>query len=285
MKLSVIIPCYNAAATIGHQLEALTRQEWSQPWEIVVADNGSTDDSRKVVERFMGRLPNLRLVDASERKGAAYARNTAIKASAGESMALCDADDEVGDGWLAAMGDALERHDFVACRMETAKLNPRWMRGHEQEKGLQTIWYPPWLPHAGSGTMGFKKVVFDSVGGFDESMHSLEDTEFSFQVQKRGFSLHYVPDAVLHVRRRGTLLDHYRQSRNYAEYNVVLAKRYWTADASAWSYWKGFLVDWLLLLRRAPDLRTPGGRFSWMWRLGRQIGRMKGVVKSGGVPV
>jgi glycosyltransferase involved in cell wall biosynthesis len=285
MKLSVIIPCYNSAATLGDQLEALVRQQWSESWEIVIADNGSTDHSRQVAESFKDRLPNLRVVDASERKGAAHARNTAIKAAFGEGLALCDADDEVGDGWLAAMGAALERHDFVACRMETAKLNPRWMRGHEQEKGLQTIWYPPWLPHAGSGTMGFKRKVFDAVGGFDENMHALEDTEFSFQVQKKGFDLHYVPEAVLHVRRRGTLMDHYRQSRNYAEFNVILAKRYWTPEASALRYWVGFMRDWWGLLRRLPGLRTTSGRFSWMWGFGRQIGRMKGVVKCGGVPV
>jgi glycosyltransferase involved in cell wall biosynthesis len=266
-------------------LEALSRQEWPHPWEIVVADNGSTDASRKVVESFMKRMPNLLLVDASSRKGAAHARNTAIKASSGEAFALCDADDVVGDGWLAAMGEALKRHDFIACRMDTAKLNPPWMRGHDQEKGLQMIWYPPWLPHAGSGTMGFRKAVFESVDGFDVSMQALEDTEFSFQVQKRGYALHYVADAVLHVRRRGTLLDHYRQSRNYAEYNVVLAKRHWSAGTSSWRYWKGFLIDWWLLVRRASNLRTPGGRFSWMWSFGRQIGRIKGVIKSRGVPV
>ncbi|MBF2059991.1 glycosyltransferase family 2 protein, partial [Fischerella thermalis] len=43
MKVSVIIPCLNAAETIGVQLEALANQQWSQPWEVIIADNGSTD--------------------------------------------------------------------------------------------------------------------------------------------------------------------------------------------------------------------------------------------------
>jgi glycosyltransferase involved in cell wall biosynthesis len=54
MKLSVIIPCLNGAATIATQLAALARQQWDQPWEIVVADNGSTDESAGIVERYMG---------------------------------------------------------------------------------------------------------------------------------------------------------------------------------------------------------------------------------------
>ena len=200
-------------------------------------------------------------------------------------MALCDADDEVGEGWVAAMGEALSCHDFVACRMETVKLNPRWMWGHEQEKGLQTIWYPPWLPHAGAGTMGFTRAMFDAVGGFDDSLLHLEDTEFSFRAQMRGFPLHFVPDAVLHVRRRGNLIGHYRQSRNYAEYNVILAKKYWTEKDSAGGYYIGFIKDWLRLVTGARSLRTEGGRYSWVWNFGRQSGRLKGMLLRGGVPV
>lgn len=284
MKLTVIIPYYNAASTLGLQLEALARQQWSQPWEIVLADNGSKDNSREVIESYRGRLPNMRIVDASEKPGAAYARNKGIKVALGEAMALCDADDEVGEGWVAAMGEALSKHDFVACRMETVKLNPRWMWGHEQEKGLQTIWYPPWLPHAGAGTMGFTKTMFEAVGGFDDSLLHLEDTEFSFRAQMKGYSLHFVPDAVLHVRRRGNLMGHYRQSRNYAEYNVILAKKYWTEKDSAIGYYKGFVTDSLRLVSGVRALRSEGGRYSWVWKLGRQAGRLKGMLR-GGVPV
>lgn len=285
MKLSVIIPCYNAEETLGLQLDALAIQTWSEPWEIIVADNGSKDNSRQIAESYQKLLPNLRVLDASARPGASYARNAAIQAAAGDSMALCDADDEVAEGWVAAMGEALATQDFVACRMDTVKLNPRWMRGHEQEKGLQTIWYPPWLPHAGAGTMGFKKSVFDAVGGFDEDMRSLEDTEFSFQAQMKGFSLSFVPDAVIHIRRRGTLQDHYRQSRNYAEYNVVLAKKYWPENESSLAFYKRFIGDWLRLALSVRDLRTAGGRFSWTWKLGRQAGRLKGMLFRRGVPV
>jgi glycosyltransferase involved in cell wall biosynthesis len=285
MKLSVIIPYYNAAATVGLQLEALASQEWSEPWEIVLADNGSKDNSREVIESYRDRLPNIRIVDASQKPGAAFARNQGIKAALGEGMALCDADDEVGEGWVAAMGEALSRHDFVACRMETIKLNPRWMWGHEQEKGLQTIWYPPWLPHAGAGTMGFTRAMFDAVGGFDDSLLHLEDTEFSFRAQMRGFPLHFVPDAVLHVRRRGNLIGHYRQSRNYAEYNVILAKKYWTEKDAAGGYYMGFIKDWFRLVKGARSLRTEGGRYSWVWNFGRQSGRLKGMLLRGGVPV
>src|SRR5262245_53435164 len=117
MKLSVIIPCRNAVKTIEAQLDALCQQEWEGGWEVIVADNGSMDGTREVVARFFGRLPPLLLVDASTRRGAGHARNVGVKAATGDAIVFCDADDEVGAGWLSAMGNALTRHDFVAGRI------------------------------------------------------------------------------------------------------------------------------------------------------------------------
>lgn len=62
MRISVIIPCYNVASTIGCQLEALASQEWSEPWEVIVADNGSSDNSVAIVKTFLERIPSLVIV-------------------------------------------------------------------------------------------------------------------------------------------------------------------------------------------------------------------------------
>jgi glycosyltransferase involved in cell wall biosynthesis len=101
MKLSVIIPCYNAAETIGETLDAFVQQLWEEPWEIIVANNRSTDNSMPIVERYYDRLPNLRVIEAVERQGQPYALNTGAKAALGRSIAFCDADDVVGEGWVA----------------------------------------------------------------------------------------------------------------------------------------------------------------------------------------
>src|SRR6266545_10527 len=107
MKLSVVVPCFNSAKTIAIQLEALANQTWSEPWEVIVADNGSTDSSVAIAESYKKRLPHLRIVDASDRRGAGHARNVGAAAAAGDLLAFCDADDEVAPGWLSAMGQAL----------------------------------------------------------------------------------------------------------------------------------------------------------------------------------
>jgi glycosyltransferase involved in cell wall biosynthesis len=284
--LSVVIACYNAAETLPVQLEALSKQEWFRPWEVVLADNGSTDGSAEIARDYVKKLPNLRVVDASAGQGQPFALNTGIRASSGASIALCDADDEVAPGWLAGIGEALLQHDFVACSMDHVKLNPAWLQWHLQKTELQRLWYPPFLPHAGGATLGFKRTLYDDLGGFDERLPYLHDTEFCIRAQLKGIPLIFVNTAVVHYRRRSALRAHFSQAQNYAEYNAILAKRYFPRDKSASEYYKAFFREWVRLAR---DIRWSRSvdelRFAWFWRLGSQVGRLRGLVKHAGIPV
>ena len=270
MKLSVIIPCFNAADTIAAQLEALASQRWSEPWEVIVANNRSTDESMDIVEQYRDRLPNLCIADAAARQGQPYALNVGARAATGEALAFCDADDEVGSGWLAAMGEALSRYDFVACRFDIEKLNAPWAynsRRNPQQDGLQQYQYPPYLPHAGGGSLGVKRSLHEAIGGFDESLPILHDTDYCWRLQLAGTELYFVPDAVLHVRFRDTLGGMYRQARGYAEYNVLLYKRYRPLGMPKLS-WQTGVQGWLHLLRRLPQIGSKAAFARWVWRFG-----------------
>jgi glycosyltransferase involved in cell wall biosynthesis len=285
MKLSVVIPCLNAAATVGVQLDALANQHWDQPWEIVVADNGSTDESPKIVESYKDRLPNLRLIDASARRGQPYARNRGAAAARGVSLAFCDADDEIAPGWVAAMGNALLAHDFVACRLDFAKLNPPWLqaqfRGHAQQHGrLLKAKFPPYLWHAGGGTIGVKKSLHEAVGGFNEALPYQEDTDYCFRIQLRGIEAHFVSEAVLHVRCRGTLKGQLRQARHWAEYSILLYKMYRTSNSDDFRRWKDFLAGWKTILLSIPQIcGDRAAQAQWVRQLGWQVGRLIGSIK------
>jgi glycosyltransferase involved in cell wall biosynthesis len=283
MKLSVIIPCYNAADTITAQLEALASQRWSEPWEVIVVDNRSSDESMVIVEQYLERLPNLRVVDASARQGQPYALNVGARTSVGDALAFCDADDEVGTGWVAAMGEALSKYDFVACRFDIEKLNAPWVQeSHEnpQRDGLNKYRYPPYLPHAGGGSLGVKRSLHEAIGGFDESLPLLHDTDYCWRIQLAGTELHFVPDAVIHVRYRDTLGGIYRQARGYAEYNVLLYKRYQPLGMPRLS-WKTGLRGWVRLLKRLPRVHSKNALAAWVWQFGWRIGRLKGCFKYG----
>jgi glycosyltransferase involved in cell wall biosynthesis len=278
LTLSVIIPCFNAAETIGVQLDALAKQHWSEPWEVIISDNGSTDGSVKIAEGYKDRLPSLKVVDSSARKGAAHARNLGVQNATGSKLVFCDADDEVADGWLAAIGEALSRFDFVASRFDIEKLNEPWVREshlNPQENGLNVYNYPRYLPHTSASGLGVKRKVHEAVGGFDESMRILEDTDYCWRIQLSGVEFHFVPEAVVHYRYRNTLGGIYRQARTYAEYNVLLYKKYRPLGMPklpwelVWKEWKK--VYWL-----TRSIRNKTSLAKWLWQFGWRIGRLRG---------
>src|SRR5262245_24595689 len=69
VKLTVIIACFNGARTLPVQLDALRAQSWRHSWEVIVSDNGSTDDSLAVAGRCAESWPRLRVVRAADRPG------------------------------------------------------------------------------------------------------------------------------------------------------------------------------------------------------------------------
>ncbi len=246
-KLSVVIPCLNAAATLATQLDALAGQSWPGEWEVIVADNGSTDGSRELAASYRDRLPGLRVVDASHRRGQAHARNAGAAAATGDALLFCDADDEVAPGWLAAMGRALALYEFVACRYDNERLNPAWVRRthlNPQKDGLTRYDYPPYLPHAGGGGLGVLRRVHEEVGGFDESMPALEDTDYCWRIQRAGHPLVFAPDAVVNIRHRHDHGSIFRQGVSYGQHNVLIYKKYralgmprlgWLPGLSRWA--------------------------------------------------
>src|SRR5690606_30778947 len=162
-------------SVIGHQLDALSRQGCPLPWEVIVVDNGSSDGTRAVVEGFRSRLSRLAIIEAHDRHGPAYARNAGARAAGGRNIAFCDADDEVGEGWLAAVEKALRDHRAIAFRTDTRKLNgPGAARESRQVEGLQQYTYPPYLPYSGA-TIAVRRDLFLHLGVVSQSMLPCEN--------------------------------------------------------------------------------------------------------------
>lgn len=288
--LSVVIPCRNSAATLGDQLSALAAQSWTGSWEVIVADNGSRDGSVAIVSEFRRRFDvPLRLVDASARKGAAHARNIGAKAASGDQLAFVDADDVVGDGWVRAMATALQEHPFVASRFAFDRLNPQWLveaRGRPQSDGIQRLWYPPYSLHAGSCGLGVHRELHEAVGGFNEELPHLEDTDYCVRVQRVGMTLHFASDAVIHVRHRESTGDLFRQARLWAHYNTLIFARHRPTGTRVEGAWKGWAKRSRRLLRRARrDWRTPGQRASLIFQAGWQWGLLTGSLRHRVPPV
>lgn len=281
MTLSVVIPTFNGAETIGEQLDALARQDWQGPWEVVVSDNGSTDATRAVVESYAERFPTLTVVDSSDVPGAAHARNVGAAAATGDYVLFCDDDDIVGDGYLQAMATALERHPLVAARMEHRRLNPAWTQGtygDPQRDGLLAS--PSFLPYAYGCSLAVRRDIHIKVGGFDEAfVPTGEDNDYCYRIQLSGTPLHFVPAAVLHYRHRQRLGEIFRQFRRYGRAWVLVQKHYAPYGMQRRSQLRA-LAGWLLLVPRLLLWqRTRGHRALCASRLGEKLGRLEESVR------
>jgi glycosyltransferase involved in cell wall biosynthesis len=228
VDLSVVIAAFDAAGTLDEQLAALARQRVAATWEVVIADNGSTDDTRAVAGAWADRLPGLRVIDASARRGAGAARNIGVAAASGRDVVFCDADDVVADDWLAAMHRALTCRTFVAGRFDGERLNSARVRRSRVLPQQDELQYSAQLglAHAGAGNLGLRRELFRAVGGFDPDALFLEDTDLCWRLQLAGVPLIWTPEAVVHVRLRGTLRSALRQGYHYGSGELWLSRRY-----------------------------------------------------------
>ena len=151
MKVSVVIPCYNAEPYLGEALRSVLNQTRS-PAEVVVVDDGSTDGSRAVAEQFGDRVRVL-----TERQGgASLARNHGVRHVSGEALMFFDADDVLGPTALEALtaGLATAPDAIAACpwyRLDV--VDGQWVRrpascaprrpGQDPLSGWLTGWYHP----------------------------------------------------------------------------------------------------------------------------------------------
>jgi glycosyltransferase involved in cell wall biosynthesis len=288
MNLSVVMPCFNEERYIGVQLAALARQRWPEPWELIVADNGSIDSTRDIVERYRSQLPAVVILDASDRRGQCHALNVGAAAARGSALLFCDADDEVGPDWLAKLGTALGQYDFVACQKDCTKLNPPWVLealGVQETIGLHQNYFYPYLPHTGAGSIGIKRWLHEKIGGFNEALRFLEATDYCFRAQLAGAALHLVPEAVLHYRLRQSIRGIFRQRVLWSYYNVLLYKLYRSTEERDYWRWRHYIKEWLPVAQSLRALHRRSGRGRFVGLLGRQIGRLAGSIAHGVPPV
>lgn len=229
LDVSVVIAARDAEATLPAQLAALADQDTRCTWEVLVADNGSTDRTRDVVLDAARRTGRVRLVDASAIRGAGAARNEAARVARGRDLLFCDADDVVAPGWVDALHGALRGSDMVAGRLEWERLNSRAAQGSRalpQVDGLQHTEPLPDLGCASSSNLAVRRTLFDRLGGFDVRARYLQDTDLCWRAQLAGATLVFEPAAVVHMRLRPGLLGAWRQGRGTGMGQRWLAARY-----------------------------------------------------------
>ncbi|MGJ6980372.1 glycosyltransferase [Aestuariimicrobium soli] len=186
-EASVIIPVRNGEAWIGDQLRALAEQTFTGSWEVVIADNGSTDGTRRVVRELAPEIGvPVRIADASGRAGICHARNAGALAARGRLLAFCDCDDRVSEQWLEAAVDASQDGEVVAG------LN-RELQEPVQHPDAPAI-NPGGIIHGYQAILfigcnfAVRRDAYFALGGFDESLppYGCDDSEFALRANAAG---------------------------------------------------------------------------------------------------
>jgi GT2 family glycosyltransferase len=279
--ITVIIPNLNGAATIGEQLEALAGQTYRGRWEVIVADNGSTDASIEVSRSWMERIPDLRIVDASDRKGSSHARNVAAAVAKGDFLVFCDSDDVVDPGWLEAMSLGAIEFDVVGGWLDDSALNDdvtrQWRRPMRPDRLPIALGF---MPYTGAGNCGVRTSTFRELGGWNEGYFiGCMDIDFCWRAGLAGFRVGFAPGAVIQYRWRSDLKGLGRQSFRYGRAEAHLFRDF-RKRGMARSKTRKALVGWAWIVVHVFDRwRDPARQGSWTRKAAHAWGRLCGSVR------
>jgi GT2 family glycosyltransferase len=278
--VSVVLCVRNGGPLLDEQLVALSRQRMDERWELVVVDNGSTDDSMARVGRVADRFPHLTMVRADERAGLSYARNEGWRAAAGEVIAFCDADDVVRPDWLANLCAQVAPGQLVGGALDYATLNDDTVRlWRSEEAAAESL--PRWfrhLPCVMGANFAITRADLEKLDGFDERMASSDEVDLSYRAAEQGMRITFAPDAVVAYRLRTSLAATLRQSVLYGRYNVRLYRKYRATMPEQPMRWT---VDYYSeLLRDSPDVfRGRAMRGRWLCLAAYRWGRISGSIR------
>jgi glycosyltransferase involved in cell wall biosynthesis len=195
-RVSVLVPCFNQGAFLDEAVDSVIAQTFDD-YEIVVVDDGSTDDdTRRKLETY--HRPKTRVLRTRNR-GLPAARNAAAAAATGSVFCALDADDRLEPSWFEkglAVLDADRSIAFVSHWLETFG-DEQWTWRPER-CDLQAML----ARNAVNGAALVRREAFEAVGGYDERMRDgCEDWDFWLRLIERGFKGTIVPEVLFHYRR------------------------------------------------------------------------------------
>jgi glycosyltransferase involved in cell wall biosynthesis len=222
--ISVVIPVRNGGCFIGKQLDALLAQDSHATFEVIVADNGSTDETVQIARSFAKRDPRVRVVDASRSVGVNQARNVGARAARGRAILLTDADDVVRPGWIDAYWRAFRSGAHTVGGSLNRVLADGTVLARESKLYKSMMCESA---YANGTNCGFTREAFDAVGGFDEGLAGgADEIDFFARTSRVGYQMTLVPDAVVDKLQHTDLSAAFQQHFNFGRGEVRLPKKF-----------------------------------------------------------
>ncbi|MCA1565453.1 MAG: glycosyltransferase [Acidobacteria bacterium] len=260
-RVSVVIPVYNGSATIGGTIECLLKQTLA-PREIIVVDDGSTDDTVEVLQRFGDRLNIMRQPNG----GPSSARNRGLREATGEFVALTDSDCLPEPKWLSSLIESFDSprvagvggtikgvdENLISVYVDAIQLlDP----GRDAQGEVQYLV---------TANACFRRDAVIAAGLFDERFRKpgAEDTELGRRLHDLGYQLKAAPTAVVLHHHKQTLKIFLKTICNYGEGAYLLGtirpEYKWKGDIR-----KGLIASVLGAHLLRGKSRKPGTKPGW----------------------
>jgi GT2 family glycosyltransferase len=247
--VSFVVIAYNEAENIGRTLDAIAALDGLAEYEIIVVNDGSSDDTAGIVGQIAAADRRVRLIELPENRGRGYARSTGTAAARGELIATVDGDIILPSEWLARAREALRDHDAVGGTAvpdgDVAYLHRRFRLT------------PRGVAHAtavtGSNAL-YRREVF-SIAGFDPALREGEDVALNHALRLHGLSLACVPGLLVEHAEGKTLPVSLRWlfvSGKGATRQLITYRQVRTPDLAAGAFVAAAAAGLLLWARRRP---------------------------------
>jgi len=198
-KFSVIIPLYNGAKYIRTALDSVSSQTF-RDFEIVICDDGSTDDSADIIKKYSQSHPELKIKYVYQKnKGLGGARNTAIRSAEGDVLALLDQDDIWYPEKLAMTAKVFDSDSdlMIVCNDEDIIKNGKKYSvskygPYSKDMFRQLLYKGNCLS---TSATSIKRAAFDSIGGFSEdirNIHFVEDYDYWLRLALNSFKFSFL---------------------------------------------------------------------------------------------
>lgn len=282
--VSVIVPVLDGARLITSCIESLVAQQYpADRFEVIVTDNGSTDQTCALVRRHPVQL----LLET--RVGSYAARNRGARSARGDVLAFTDADCVADRSWLHHLVRGFNNSDVacVAGEIRSAQSSTP-IEEYARRRNLMSQWNTlrhNYLPYPITANCAYRTEIFRRLQGFREDMPSGGDADLAWRMQKDlGLKITFMPDAIVTHHHRTSLRDLLAQSSKYARGAMDLTCRHGLASPPLPRRLAGVAAAMVRALANVPLKLLENGRRDptvWMepvcdlvWRMGEVAGML-----------
>ena len=224
-RISVVIPAFQASASIERCLAAVARQTLPpEQYEVIVVDDGSTDDTANRASRCGARVVRL-----LRNQGPAQARNAGLAAARGEIVVFTDSDCEPTSGFLdaltAPLRDACIAATNGAYESKQRALVPRFVQLEYESRYRHTAAASN-VDFIDTYAACYRRVDLVRLGGFDPRFRVCEDQELSFRLAEAGLNMRFIPDARTYHQHADTLSDYVCKKFRIAWWKAAVLRKH-----------------------------------------------------------